>query len=192
MPCDFKVNFISFFLSGGNHWICISCKSFNSKKPSVNVLDSLGLLTELNSATILEIANLIHTNQSFFSIKKLSVQQQTGTLDCGLFAIAFAIESCLMNDVEMISFDQEEMRNHLVLCLEAGEIVPFPKKKKFVNLSPRPTNHLLKIPIYCMCRLPDVYDTEMIQCDECAGWYHFKCVSMADRDFNYWKCLQCN
>ena len=47
-------------------------------------------------------------------------------------------------------------------------------------------------PIYCMCRLPDVYDTEIIQCDECAGWYHFKCVSVSDRDFNYWKCLQCN
>ena len=64
---------IVYFFLGGNHWICISCKSFNSKRPSVNVLDSLGLLTELNSATILEIANLIHTNQSFFSIKKLSV-----------------------------------------------------------------------------------------------------------------------
>ena len=47
-----------------------------------------------------------------------------------------------------------------MVCLEAGEIVPFPKKKKFVNLSPCPTNHSLKIPTYCMC-IPDVYNSVM-------------------------------
>ena len=54
-----------------------------------------------------------------------------------------------------------------MVCLEAGEIVPFPKKKKFVNLSPCPTNHSLKIPTYCMC-IPDVYNSVMM----CASWYY--------------------
>ena len=37
------------------------------------------------------------------------------------FAKAFAIETCLIdNNVEMVYFNQLEMRNHLCICLEKG------------------------------------------------------------------------
>ena len=58
-------------------------------------MDSLGLLTDLSPNTILQIAKLVNTNKSSFTVQKLSVQQQTGTSDCGLFVIAFAVGTCL-------------------------------------------------------------------------------------------------
>ena len=60
-------------------------------------MDSLGLLMPLSPDTVNQIANLINTTKSSFCIEKLSVQQQHGTSDCGLFAIGFAVECCLLN-----------------------------------------------------------------------------------------------
>ena len=37
---------------------------------------------------------------SVLELQKLSVQQQCGTHDCGLFAIVFALEVCLRSNVE--------------------------------------------------------------------------------------------
>ena len=141
-------------------------------------MDSLGLLMELNSTTILQISQLVNTNKNYFNVEKLAVQQQVGISDCGLFAIAFAVETCLMdNNMEMVYFNQLEMRNHLCICLEKGKITPFPKVKNSSNILTRSKHQTIKINVYCLCRLPDLYDHEMIQCDICKRWYHYKCDS---------------
>ena len=178
---------------GTNHWICISCNPYNSR-PTIRVMDSLGLLMELNSTTILQISQLVNTNKNFFNVEKLAVQQQVGISDCGLFAIAFAVETCLMdNNVEMVYFNQLEMRNHLCICLEKGKITPFPKVKNSLNILTRSTHQTIKINVYCLCRLPDLYDHEMIQCDICKRWYHCKCVTVPeDVSSVFWQCMKCS
>ena len=59
------------------------------------------------------------------------VQQQKGDVDCGLFAIAFAVELASNNfnidDIQMINFDQEKMAEHLDMCLKGNEFEVFPK-----------------------------------------------------------------
>ena len=45
------------------------------------------------------------------------VQQQSGIVDCGVFAIAFAVHAALGENVGEIEFQQEEMRSHLSKCL---------------------------------------------------------------------------
>ena len=44
-----------------------------------------------------------------------------GLIDCGLFAIAFATEVAYGGDPVVVSYQQAEMRNHLLLCFEKGD-----------------------------------------------------------------------
>ena len=48
----------------------------------------------------------------------MSVQQQEGSCDCGLFSIAMAMEVCCRNNPECAIFHQEVMCNHLIDCFE--------------------------------------------------------------------------
>ena len=54
-------------------------------------------------------------------------QQQVGATDCGIFAIAYAVELAHGHDPSAIVYDQSEMRNHLLKCFEKMEISPFPR-----------------------------------------------------------------
>ena len=44
------------------------------------------------------------------------VQQQTGSSDCGVYAIAFAVHAALGDDVKHLELDQTRMRSHLLQC----------------------------------------------------------------------------
>ena len=55
------------------------------------------------------------------------MQQQDGGVDCGLFAIAFATELAYGNDPVQVSYVQSAMQDHLLLCLEQGEMKLFPR-----------------------------------------------------------------
>ena len=94
-----------------NHWICTSRRSGSI----VQVMDSLGLFMSLNLFTVLQIPNIysLPKSQSVLHIHKISVQQQQGTLDCGLFAIAYAVEICFGRNPQCASFNQKQMHEHL-------------------------------------------------------------------------------
>ena len=68
----------------------------------------------------------------------LSVQQQEGTLDCGLFSIANVVEVCLGNNPENVPYDQNKMRSHLKECFNAGVLNPLPRGS--LEYIPRPTH----------------------------------------------------
>ena len=162
---------------------------FRPTRPKAFLIDSLGLLMELSTDTVLQISNLVNTVKSTLNIEKLSIQQQNGTFDCGLFAIAFALESCLnQNSIQDVSFDQKQMRNHLLSCFEKGKISPFPKIQKCI---PRPNHHVMKINVYCLCRLPDIFYFNMIKCDFCSKWFHYRCISVPVDLKKSWKCIRC-
>ena len=59
-------------------------------------------------------------------ITVVPVQQQTNWSDCGIFASAFA--TCLVHyqTPETLQFDGSIMRQHLLECLVAGKMTPFP------------------------------------------------------------------
>ena len=58
----------------------------------------------------------------------MDVQMQSGTYDCGLFAIAFATALVGGEHPGKFLFNQDSMRQHLIKCLELGEITMFPVK----------------------------------------------------------------
>ena len=84
--------------------------SFRSKR-KVNIMDSLGLLTDLFPNTILLICKLVNTNNHLSLFRRYLCIKKTS--ECGLFAIMFAMETCLNENVELVSFKQVAMHEHL-------------------------------------------------------------------------------
>ena len=145
-------------------------------------MDSLGLFTKMNVDTLLQIAKIYQPAPcasvpcaSVLELQKLSVQQQHGTQDCGLFAIAFALKVCLGSIVETVSFKQSKMQIH---CLNKELMSPFPKKHPNKECLPRPTSMVRTVKVYCYCKMPEQYDVKMISCDSCNRWYHYSCVNL--------------
>ena len=56
-----------------------------------------------------------------------SVRHQRGSADCGLFAIAIALELCQGHDPTNIAFRQKQMRRHLDQCFLHGRLTSFPQ-----------------------------------------------------------------
>ena len=124
-----------------------------------------------------------------FKIKKLPVQQQQGASDCGLFSIAYATETCLGNDVTTVGFDQRKLRKQLLNCLQKHEMSSSPRSSKIIH---RSVSRVESFKLYCMCRMPEDYDVQMVQCSgRCKRWYHFACVAMTRPVQNFWKCPKC-
>ena len=58
------------------------------------------------------------TQSNVLTVRAIPVQQQTGGVDCGLFAIAFAYHAALGENLGKVTFEQESLRKHLVHCFE--------------------------------------------------------------------------
>lgn len=59
-------------------------------------------------------------------INLVPVQVQVGLMDCGCFAVAFAVSLMLGDDPSTLFYRQKEMRGHLADCLINGCFTPFP------------------------------------------------------------------
>ena len=84
------------FLGETKHWVC-TCSLKGSS--AVMVIDSMALSLSLNNSTLLQISKVcrVPNCNSTLEICTVSVQQQKGSLDCGAFAVAYAVEVCLGN-----------------------------------------------------------------------------------------------
>ena len=149
----------------------------------VNLYDSYYTSTSSNTDTT--IAHLLRCKKQSITINTVGVTKQKGTQDCALFAISFLTAICFSHDPSMITFDQDEMRPHLINCFEKRKMTPFPFKTKR-----KKTKDIVNIlPVYCHCRLPDNGET-MICCDNCSEWYHAACIECSDQTTN-WYCNKC-
>ena len=110
-----------------------------------------------------------------------------GVHDCGLFAIANMIEVIKGGNVTRINFDQCKIRKHLEMGLSSGTITEFPKTRKIVQ---RCQSRVYEEKVFCICKMPECYDSCMITCDVCSCWYHFKCVN-ARKGRKSWVCPNC-
>ena len=54
-------------------------------------------------------------------------KQPIGGIDCGFFAIVFAVDSCMGQNVASISYNQSAMRQHLHNCFKAKHFISFPR-----------------------------------------------------------------
>ena len=54
----------------------------------------------------------------------------SGSIDCGVFAVAFATSLCTGDSPATITYHQPSLRRHLMECLERQTITPFSGVKK--------------------------------------------------------------
>ena len=180
--------FIQVLNVGGDHWLTVSNIGCGNHF-TIKVFDSLGGRLPTSSKKV--VADMLQCQKKSITIIYESVQIQDGASDCGLFALAFATSLCHGNDPSKELYDQEAMRDHLVHSLEEGKLCQFPSLGKRRS---RQKAGIQRVPIYCVCRLPDD-ESEMIQCSECAEWYHTSCVivdrRVVENRNQKWNCIKC-
>ena len=114
--------------------------------------------------------------------------------DCGLFAIANAIDFCSEGKIQFVDYDLSVMRRHFLECLQEGFLTPFPRIAKRPKKSP-PDENEVSISVFCFCRLPGSYD-DLVGCDgvgnECEKWFHISCVGLEVLPDDEWKCPKCS
>ena len=142
------------------------------------------------------------SNQYFHSFLGTFSQlwKQTNSIDCGIFLYRTCNIDCKWK-TKPDSFDVNQMRDHLLTCLQLGEFSPFPNTEKRVV---RKRHQTLFFDIFCICR--DAYfcddgneDDEyfMAICCICKEWFHKRCSSIPIKVFcdekthKLWKCTDC-
>ena len=183
-----RTNGIQIHHTGMYHWVTTT--TLKCAKPCrVRVMDSrwCGRLTRDMEIQISQIYGDGKPSSSL-TYELCPVQQQSGGKDCGLFAIAFATEVAYGGDPVIVSYQQAEMRSHLLSCFEKGELQLFPRAQRSASVCSR---QILCIKTYC-CGLPESY-CDMIECEVCFNWYHFRCVLVKKKaDTVTWICITCS
>ena len=190
----FSLNSFNSQTAGQSHWVCSSQRrQRRTKTACINIMDSMAATSQLSDHTLLQLATVYKPMtqcDSQLRITRLSVQQQKGLHDCGLFAVAYMIEELEGNCVEKVIFDQSRMREHFESCLQNNTMSVFPKSSRRKEI-PFSREEVHTEELYCICKMPDIFDSRMISCDECTRWYHLKCVRV-DPGKKAWKCFRCD
>ena len=116
-PVKKILNGLQIIFDRGDHWSSIHCEHH-----SVHIYDSVYSTVDEHTKQV--ILNLFDKSKT--DIVQVSVNQQVGSKDCGLFAIAIATSLLFGDDVEKIKYRQHEMRSHLDSCFVVKKLTPFP------------------------------------------------------------------
>ena len=146
---------------------------------------------ELDEDLVVQIASIYKCNGNTLQIHQLPVQQQIGAVDCGLFAVAFAVAACELKEaVDLTCFDQSKMRQHLHDCLENRFLDSFPRTSDVNAVSEL---SLAVYQLFCECKMPEFTDN-MLECDVCKRWLFLKCSGFTNEfDVPEWyECKRCS
>ena len=136
----------------------------------------------------------IELHHQHWKLKYLAFSNSLIHMIVVFFSIANVVEFCFKPDCfnTRVTYSTSKMREHLIHCLESGNMTPFPKEKvrgrcKLDSI----TCKVFKIPIWCICKMPECIDN-MICCDnrKCRTWFHRKCLNI-DSQRNEWQCPSC-
>ena len=155
---------------------------------TVNVYDCMN--SHLSTPLKKIVADLIHTSNKFITINYVKMQYQTGTSDCGLFAIAAACSICHGQDPGQLKYKQEAMRAYLLEAFDdMTHLEPFPSASYLRTQTTRIESK--EVPVYCSCRLPND-GSGMVQCSTCKEWYHLRCMGISLAPEERWDCKLCS
>ena len=175
-----------------NHWVCAS--NHKCRSGEVEIFDSV-VKEEVSTTVRRQLATILQTLRPRMTMTRVSVQQQSGGSDCGVFAIAFAVALAHGQDPATLTFNQGVMREHLRFCLQTKKMEPFPTTKQLKFKKKRVVGRELEA-LYCVCRgIWVVGEDDMYQCSACSDWYHESCmVSLSlTNTFNHaWVCPLCS
>ena len=156
--------FIQVLNTGSLHWICVSnLKTSRNCNDTCYVYDSLSN-GKITPSVTWKISNMLYCQEKP-EIKVLiqSVQQQTNSVDCGLFAVAFATSLVFGANPSNATYDQKLMRRHFLTCLEKKVMEPFPESYNRTRTLKCPSKEL-SIELFCICRQPYDPKESMAEC----------------------------
>ena len=114
------------FCKERNHWVVAA--RIGSCHNSINVYDAL--YKSIDKDTKQAILNMFK-KVGRVKINSINMQTQQGGTDCGVFAIAITGYG---DDPAKLTFQQENLREHLLKCLEAGNLTVFPVATKLISI----------------------------------------------------------
>ena len=179
-----------------NHWVTVS----NMKVPgdyifydSVCIYDSL-FSSSISTDTKKQICSFVKPKGKHLRLDVMNMQMQDNLHDCGLFAVACAAELANNRDPCVAHFQPEQMRAHLMDCLENKKMTPFPLKKTRRVGFGKKIKYTKVENIYCYCRMPN-YNKKlaMVLCSTCLQWFHLKCIDdiISTNPKEKWHCTAC-
>ena len=174
----------------GNHWITVS--NIWCQPGEVNIYDSIRSRV-VSTRTRDQIAAILFSQRQKITLTISAVQEQRGSSDCGLFALAYATSLCSGEHPAQVNYVQHMFRNHLLTCLQRRQITPFPSTTRPRKLLKSYAQ--VSYNIFCICRLPE--DGRMVQCDQCMEWFHEQCVTIplhiwSEAAQSQWCCSECS
>ena len=107
-----------------HHWVTSA-----TTRMRVELADSI-FSRKLSATLCTQLRQKYSSDSNPLSVYIIPVDQQTNSIDCGVYAIANAVEFLFEDGNPESTFNSEEMRQHLIQCLEAGQMTPFPKSQK--------------------------------------------------------------
>ena len=178
-----------------SHWITISNIDVREDKCCSNVVSvyDSNSHARLSLSTKKQICSIVKPTCKVMKFDVMNTMSQPNAWDCGVFALACATDLAHGRDPVLSEWKLEDMRRHLVECLEKGHVSPFPtKKKRRIPLGSR-VRRSTDERIYCTCRMPNDKNLSMISCKDCKEWYHENCLSIDVTEYKDkpWMCQQC-
>ncbi|XP_078695111.1 polycystin-1-like protein 2 [Branchiostoma floridae x Branchiostoma belcheri] len=167
------------------HWVLSSYTD-----GQVRLYDSLGtdMTTYLQVQLYQTYTAFADQERNVLTIILPEVQRQKNAVDCGLFAIAWAVDIAQGQDVSSIAYDDKEMRSHLVKCFEQGRLTRFPhltSQRKKVGLT-----RVSRISLVCRCKQEEGLG-RIEACRACQRIFHVSCLPVNPPSDDTWECGDC-
>ena len=143
-----KNNFIQ-IIHDHNHWVTIHSESV-AENSIIYLCDSLQK-SELSKNILRLVCSICHSSESEIKVISKPVQQQLNGFDCGVYAITYATDTAFDKDPASLSYDRQEMRKHLLRCLQRGDLELFPNSSKRTKCG---KSIMHRVQLYCHCRMP--------------------------------------
>ena len=97
-----------------------------------------------------------------------------------VYMLSLMYELCRSKDPSEIEWCVDQMRGHLITCMESGEITSFPTKQCVRIPDPMQVS---RVQLHCVCRLPERRGQKMVLCSSCNRWFHQKCLDIPNNIF---------
>ena len=159
----------------GGHWVTPS--TITGK---VIVYESLS--TGLNDALKRQLVHLykhLAEDDGLLEVTVILQQLQNGACDCGLFCIANAVALANGKSPASFTWQQQNMRDHLLKCLEQKAITLFPHVSKLGHC--KKEVHICSK--FCIC-LKHIPTAKMACCSVCSNCYHYdqpRCIKLTTK-----------
>ncbi|XP_078662108.1 uncharacterized protein LOC144906058 [Branchiostoma floridae x Branchiostoma belcheri] len=154
------------------HWVLSS-----HTDGQVCLYDSLGtaMTTSLQIQLCQVYAPFADRERHVLFVKRPTVQRQTNAVDCGLFAIAWAVDIAEGQDVSRVVYDDEKMRSHLEMCFKQEKLTPFPRLHGYIaRAGPARVEH---VSLVCRCAQGQGERLgRMGRCKVCRRILHVSCL----------------